>query len=192
MLNKNDLLSLEQYTKQRTDFRKEVIETRKTRAVALGDHMRLLFENKKTIQYQIQEMLRIEKIFEDTEIQEELDAYNPLIPTGTNLKATMMLEYSDEVERKQALAKLVDIEKKIYFQVGEHHKVFAICNEDLERQTEDKTSSVHFMRFEFNDSIKQDFIKLPVKLISDHPNYQHSIELSQQQKSVLAVDFRKL
>lgn len=189
MLNKNDLLSLEQYAGQRTDFRKEIIAIRKTRAVVLGENMRLLFENKKTIQYQIQEMLRIEKIFETAEIQEELDTYNPLIPTGTNLKATMMLEYSNEVERKQTLAKLIDIEKNIYFQVGEHNKVFAICNEDLERQTEDKTSSVHFMRFEFDEAIKQDFIKQPVTIISYHPNYQHKTELSEQQKIVLTEDF---
>ncbi len=190
ILTKNDLLSLEDYAKKRNEFRTEVIAIRKNRSVMLGESIRLLFENQQTIQYQIQEMLRIEKIFEVAEIQEELDTYNPLIPTGNNLKATMILEYSNEVERKQKLSQLLNIEKNIYFQIGNHQKVFAICNEDLERQTEDKTSSVHFMRFELNATMIKDFHTAKVEIIANHANYQSTTILSLAQKELLALDFK--
>ncbi|SMN17312.1 Hypothetical protein i Rubrerythrin cluster [uncultured Candidatus Thioglobus sp.] len=190
ILTKNDLLSLEDYAKKRNEFRTEVIAIRKNRSVMLGESIRLLFENQQTIQYQIQEMLRIEKIFEVAEIQEELDTYNPLIPTGNNLKATMILEYSNEVERKQKLNQLLNIEKNIYFQIGNHQKVFAICNEDLERQTEDKTSSVHFMRFELNATMIKDFHTAKVEIIANHANYQSTTILSLAQKELLALDFK--
>ncbi|CAC9534967.1 Hypothetical protein i Rubrerythrin cluster [uncultured Gammaproteobacteria bacterium] len=190
ILTKNDLLSPEDYAKKRNEFRTEVIAIRKNRSVMLGESIRLLFENQQTIQYQIQEMLRIEKIFEVAEIQEELDTYNPLIPTGNNLKATMILEYSNEVERKQKLSQLLNIEKNIYFQIGNHQKVFAICNEDLERQTEDKTSSVHFMRFELNATMIKDFHTAKVEIIANHANYQSTTILSLAQKELLALDFK--
>ncbi len=189
MLTKNKLLSLEDYAKKRDDFRKSIIKIRQNRSVMLGADIRLLFENQQTIQYQIQEMLRIEKIFEADEIQAELDTYNPLIPTGSNLKATMMIEISNKEERKKRLSQLLNIEKSIYFQVGMNKKIFAICNEDLERQTKDKTASVHFMRFEFDNQTKADFINSQVRIISNHHNYQSSTELSAQQKNTIAADF---
>ena len=157
MLTRQDLLSLEEYAEQRSAIRSDTIQTKKLREVNLGEHLRILFENKKTVQFQIQEMLRIEKIFEADGIQEELDVYNSLVPEGSNLKATMMIEYTNVEERTAALSKLIGVERSIYFQVGNHDKVFAICNEDMDRETEVKTSAVHFMRFEFDQNMMVDF-----------------------------------
>jgi hypothetical protein len=148
-LTQTDLMSLEQYAKQRKDFRAKVLEHKKNRQLHLGKHATLYFEDRLTMQYQIQEMLRIEKIFEEEGILDELNAYNPLIPDGNNLKATFMIEYDDVAERKTALANLVGVEDKVWLQVHGFDKVFAIADEDLERETEEKTSSVHFLRFEF-------------------------------------------
>ena len=148
-LTQTDLMSLEQYAKQRKEFRSKVLEHKKHRQVQLNEHATLYFEDRLTMQYQIQEMLRIEKIFEEEGILDELNAYNPLIPDGSNLKATFMIEYDDVDERKAALAKLVGVEDKVWLQVAGCDKVFAIADEDLERETEEKTSSVHFLRFEF-------------------------------------------
>jgi len=159
LLKREDLFSLEEYAEQRSNIRKNVMNVKKLREVNLGEHIRLLFENHQTVQYQIQEMLRIEKIFEAAGIQDELDVYNPLIPNGSNLKATMMIEYTDIIERTKALSNLIGIEKSIYFQVGNHQNVYAICNEDLERETDEKTSAVHFMRFEFEQTMIADFYK---------------------------------
>ena len=147
-LARQDLMSLEEYAQARPEFRATVLEHKKPRKVHLNEHVTLYFEDKLTMQYQIQEMLRIEKIFEADGIQEELDAYNPLIPDGSNLKATFMIEYDDVDERKVALAKLIGIEDKVWVQVEGMEKVYAIADEDLERNTEEKTSSVHFVRFE--------------------------------------------
>jgi hypothetical protein len=144
-----NLLSLEEYSKQRADFRSKVMAHKKNRQVHLGDHATLYFEDGLTMQYQVQEMLRIERIFEEEGINEELAAYNPLIPDGSNLKATFMVEYEDVEERKTALANLIGIENKVWIQVAGFDKVYPIANEDLERTTEEKTSSVHFLRFEF-------------------------------------------
>ncbi|MGW8227340.1 MAG: DUF3501 family protein [Gammaproteobacteria bacterium] len=144
-----NLLSLEEYSKQRADFRSKVMTHKKNRQVHLGDHATLYFEDSLTMQYQVQEMLRIERIFEEEGINEELAAYNPLIPDGSNLKATFMVEYDDVEERKEALARLIGIENKVWIQVAGFDKVYPIANEDLERTTEEKTSSVHFLRFEF-------------------------------------------
>jgi len=144
-----NLLSLEEYSKQRADFRSKVMAHKKNRQVHLGDHATLYFEDGLTMQYQVQEMLRIERIFEEEGINEELAAYNPLIPDGNNLKATFMVEYEDVEERKAALANLIGIENKVWIQVAGFDKVYPIANEDLERTTEEKTSSVHFLRFEF-------------------------------------------
>ena len=190
LLKREDLFSLEEYAEQRLNIRKNVMNVKKLREVNLGEHIRLLFENHQTVQYQVQEMLRIEKIFEAAGIQDELDVYNPLIPDGSNLKATMMIEYTDVVERTKALSNLIGIEKSIYFQVGNHQNVYAICNEDLERETDEKTSSVHFMRFEFEQTMIADFCKgINVKIGVSHPNYDCEIILEQRVKDQLNQDF---
>src|SRR4051812_1999491 len=137
------LMTLEAYAKARKDFRAQVLAHKKLRTVHLGDHVTLIFEDELTVRYQVQEMLRIEKIFEEQGIQDEIDAYNPLIPDGRNLKATMMVEYEDEAERRIALAKLRDIEDRAWIRVEGCEKVYAIADEDLDRETEEKTSSVH-------------------------------------------------
>lgn len=147
-LTRSDLMSLEQYAQQRNDFRKKVLAHKKHRRVGIGPNLFLYFEDRLTIQYQVQEMLRIEKIFEVDGIQEELDTYNPLIPDGCNLKATAMLEYQDVNERQQQLALLRGIEDLIWVQVEGFDRIYAIANEDLERSNAEKTSAVHFMRFE--------------------------------------------
>lgn len=148
-LSREQLLSLEEYAEQRPVFRAKIMAHKKRRQVSLGGHIRVLFEDRHTIQYQVQEMLRIERIFERTGIEDELEAYNPLIPDGQNLKATMMIEYDDPAVRKQKLAELIGVERAIYLCVEGFDKVFPIANEDLERETDEKTSSVHFLRFEF-------------------------------------------
>jgi hypothetical protein len=150
-LTRDDLWSLEQYSTERPDFRQQVMAYKKDRQVTIADSARFCFEDLTTIRYQIQEILRVEKIFESAEIQEELDSYNPLIPDGKNLKATFMLEYSDIDERKIMLQKLKGVERQVWMQVDDLPKIVPICDEDLERETEEKTSSVHFMRFEFSD-----------------------------------------
>lgn len=147
-LTREDLMSLEEYAEKRADFRQQVLELKKDRNIALGNHATLYFENEQTIRYQIQEMLRIEKVFEADGINEELEAYNPLIPDGSNWKATFMIEYGDVEERQKVLATLVGVEDNVWVQVEGFDKVYAIANEDLERSTEEKTSAVHFMRFE--------------------------------------------
>ncbi len=152
-LTREDLMTLETYAKERKLFRTKVLEHKKYRKIGLGEHATLYFEDRLTMQYQIQEMLRVERIFEEAGILEELDAYNPLIPDGGNLKATFMLEYDDVEERKQALANMIGIEDKVWIQIKGHDKVYAIADEDLERDTEEKTSSVHFLRFEFDQAM---------------------------------------
>ena len=147
-LTRDDLMSLEVYAEKRPEFRAEVMRHKKRRQVPLGPHATLYFEDRTTIQYQVQEMLRAERIFERAAIQDELDAYNPLIPDGSNLKATFMLEYDDPAVRKRELARLIGVEDRVWVRVGGHDAVHAIADEDLERETEEKTSSVHFLRFE--------------------------------------------
>ncbi len=190
MLERQDLLTLEEYAEKRSSIRQETIQVKKLREVYLGDHIRMIFENKQTVQYQIQEMLRIEKIFESSEIQDELDVYNALVPDGANLKATMMIEYTDVAERIVALSKLIGVEKSIYFQVGDHEKVSPVCNEDLQRETDVKTSAVHFMRFEFTQEMINDFISGgTVKVGSTHPNYDYEMILDTESQKVLSGDF---
>lgn len=155
-LTRKDLYSLEQYAEVRADFRRKVIEHKKNRRLGLDAHITLYFEDALTVQYQIQEMLRIERIFEAAGIQEELDVYGPLIPDGHNWKATFMIEYADEAERKQALARLIGIEDKVWLQVAGHERIYAIANEDLDRSAPDKTASVHFMRFELTPAMQAD------------------------------------
>ena len=147
-LTRQDLYTLENYAEIRSEFRARVMAHKKTRRLPLGPNANLYFEDRLTIQYQVQEMLRIEKIFERAGIEEELAAYNPLIPDGSNWKATFMLEYDDRAEREDMLAKLVGIEDCIWMRAGAGPVIIPVCDEDLERETEDKTSSVHFMRFE--------------------------------------------
>ena len=190
MLERQDLLTLEEYAEKRSSIRQETIQVKKLREVHLGSHIRMIFENKQTVQYQIQEMLRIEKIFESSEIQDELDVYNALVPNGSNLKATMMIEYPDVAERVEALSRLIGVEKSIYFQVDGHDKVFPICNEDLERETDVKTSAVHFMRFEFDQNMIADFVSgSDVKVGSAHPNYDYETSLVSQSQEALSEDF---
>ena len=149
-LSRADLYSLEQYAEIRPDFRAKVLAHKKNRKVPIGDHTTLYFEDRLTIQYQIQEMLRVERIFETAGIEDELNAYNPLIPEGTNLKATFMNEYPDVEQRRRALEKLIDIEDRVWMEVQGMDRVYAIADEDMERETEDKTSAVHFLRFEIS------------------------------------------
>ena len=152
-LSREQLYSLEKYSELRPQFRAQVMAHKKNRHVPLGEHATLYFEDRLTMQYQIQEMLRAERIFEAAGIQEELDAYNPLIPDGSNWKATFMVEYDDVDERQRALARLVGIEDKVWVQVDGCEKVYAIADEDLERETTEKTSSVHFLRFELTPAM---------------------------------------
>ena len=151
MLQRADLWSLEQYSEARSGFREEVLAHKQNRRVRIGDHLLLIFEDQLTIKYQIQEMLRIEKIFEAAGIQEELDAYNPLIPDGDNWKCTMLIQYPDVAERKQRLSELLGIEDKIWAQVGEGERIWPIADEDLDRSKDDKTAAVHFMRYQLTD-----------------------------------------
>jgi hypothetical protein len=147
-LTRDNLMSLEQYAQARPTFRAEVLAHKRDRKVAIGPHATLYFEDHLTMQYQVQEMLRIERVFEPEGIEDELSAYNPLIPDGANWKATFMIEYGDIEERRVALMNMVGIEHRVWVQVAGHERVYAIADEDLERATEDKTSSVHFLRFE--------------------------------------------
>lgn len=152
-LKKEDLYSLEEYSAMRNEFRAKMIAHKKNRVLRLGGHATLHFEDRLLMQYQVQEMLRAEKIFEADGIQEEIDVYNPLIPDGSNWRATFMLEYDDENIRRVRLAELIGVERKVWVAVEEFGKVYPICNEDLERETEEKTSSVHFARFELSQDM---------------------------------------
>ena len=176
-LTPEDLYSLEEYAKIRDQFRAKVMDHKKRRKVPIGPHATLYFEDRLSMQYQIQEMLRIERIFEPEGIAEELAAYNPLIPDGRNFKATFMLEYPDVEERKKALSKLIGIEDQVWIQVGDADPVFAIADEDLEREDAQKTSSVHFLRFELNDALAE-ALKQGAKLALgiDHPEYRHRVD----------------
>jgi hypothetical protein len=176
-LSREDLYSLEEYSQIRPDFRARVMAHKKNRRLPIGENAMLYFEDALTMQYQIQEMLRIEKIFESEGIREELDAYNPLIPDGHNWKATFMMEYPDIEERKVALARLVGIEDKTWVCVEGFDRVYAIADEDLERDTEEKTSSVHFMRFELTgEMIAAAKGGAAISAGIDHPNYNMSVD----------------
>jgi len=172
-ITRESLMTLEAYAKSRKDFRAKVLVHKKPRSVHLGDHVTLLFEDELTIRYQIQEMLRIEKTFEESGIRDELEAYNPLVPDGRNFKATMLIEYEDIEERRVALAKLKGIEDRLWVQVEGCPKVFAIADEDLERENEQKTSAVHFVRFELTAEMAA-ALKYGVSLSIgvDHPEYR--------------------
>jgi len=173
---RDSLFSLETYARQRNEFRAKVMAHKRDRTLHLGAHVTLIFEDELTIRYQIQEMLRIERTFEEAGIQDELDAYNPLIPDGRNFKATMMIEYADAEERGHALSKLKGIEDRVWLQVEGCARVYAIADEDLERENEEKTSAVHFLRFELDDEMAR-ALKYGVSLALglDHPNYQAEV-----------------
>jgi|SRR5580658_305128 hypothetical protein len=175
-LTREDLMSLEQYAAARTRLRGEVIAHRRLRNIQVGPNMTWCFEDRTTVFYQIQEMLRAEKIFEADGIQDELDSYNPLIPDGSNWKATLLLEYPDVEERRTALSALIGVEDRCWVSVGDMSRVFAIADEDLERENAEKTSAVHFLRFELSPSLI-DALKggASLGLGVDHPNYRHSV-----------------
>ena len=149
-LNRDDLMSLEQYSEAREGFRSKVMDHKRDRRIDLGTNAALYFEDRLTIAYQVQEMLRIERIFEQDGINEELTAYNPLVPDGSNWKATFMIEFPDEDERRAMLRKLIGVEDRVYMQINGHERVYAIADEDLERSNEQQTSAVHFLRFELS------------------------------------------
>jgi hypothetical protein len=176
-LTRDSIMTLEAYAKARKEFRTRVIAHKKNRTVHLADHVTLLFEDELTMRYQVQEMLRAERIFEDEGIQDEIDAYNPLIPDGRNFKATMQIEYDDVNERKSALALLKGIEDRTWIRVEGCAPVYAIADEDLERETDEKTSAVHFLRFELTDEMA-DALKYGVSLAMgiDHPHYQAKVD----------------
>ena len=175
-ITRASLMTLEAYAKARKDFRAHVLEHKRPRTVHLGEHVTLLFEDETTIRYQVQEMLRIEKIFDEEGIEDELAAYNPLVPDGSNFKATMLIEYEDVDERHAALAKLKGIEQKAWLQVEGLPKVWAIADEDLERQNAEKTSSVHFLRFELTPEMVAALKHgAALGMGVDHPNYKAEI-----------------
>jgi hypothetical protein len=183
-----DLLSLEQYARTRGEFRARVIEHKRARTLAVGPNTTWCFEDRLTVQYQIQEMLRAERIFEARGIQDELDAYNPLIPDGNNLKATLLIEYTDPNERAAALVRLKGIERRCYLAIGDEVAT-AIADEDLERENDTKTSAVHFLRFELGPAARA-FLAAgaPLKAGIDHPAYTHSVVLVEVMRAALAAD----
>lgn len=189
-ITRESLMTLETYARARTEFRMQVIEHKKRRSVHIGEHVTVLFEDEMTVRYQIQEMLRIERIFEEEGIQHELETYNPLVPDGRNFKATMLIEYEDADERKVELAKLKGIERRTWVQVEGSPRVFAIADEDLERENENKTSSVHFLRFELTREMAE-ALKYGVSLSVgvDHPHYRYAVEpVSVETRNALAAD----
>ncbi|TVT54918.1 MAG: DUF3501 family protein [Sedimenticola thiotaurini] len=188
-LSHTDLFSLEEYSRIRPDFRAKVIDHKKNRRVVIGEHAALYFEDALTMQYQIQEMLRIEKIFEADGIQDELDVYNPLIPDGQNWKATFMVEFSDVEERKVALARFIGIEQALWIQVDGYDRVHAIANEDLDRTTDEKTSAVHFVRFELtSEMVSAAKQGATIKAGISHPEYDEETVLSQAVRESLVGD----
>ncbi len=190
VLARGDLWSLEEYAEKRDRFRAEVLEHKRHRQVQLGAPVRLIFEDQMTIRYQIQEMLRIEKIFEAAAIQEELDSYNPLIPDGDNFKCTMLIQYANVKERKARLAQLVDIETRVWLQIDDRAKVFAIADEDMERSTDDKTSAVHFLRFQMDpEELAAAKAGAPLRFGIEHPQYDcEDVLLPEISRGALAAD----
>jgi len=187
----DNLMSLEAYTKWRKIHKPEVLAHRKLRSVHLGENVHVQFESETTIRYQIQEMLRIEKVFEEEGIQQEIDAYAPLMPDGSNWKGTMMLEYTDINERKRELARLIGIEDRMFIEVEGHPRVYAIADEDLDRENEEKTSAVHFVRFEFNAATKAAIqAGAAVKIGCDHTNYPAHVEIPADTLASLAGDLK--
>lgn len=189
-LDRTDLMTLERYAEERDSFRRQVIAHKALRRVALGPHVTLMFEDRLTIQYQIQEMLRVERIFDAAGIEEELGAYNPLIPDGQNLKATMLIEYPDVEERRVALMRMPGVEHKVWLQAGDEERHFAIANEDLDRSNDEKTAAVHFLRFELStDAIAALRDGASLRIGIDHPELPYVAELSAESRAALIADF---
>ena len=186
----SDLLSLEEYDKSREQIKAELISHKKNRSIKIGDHVLILFEDYETIKYQVQEMLRIEKIFKEKDIQEEIDAYESLIPDGNNLKATMLIMYTDERERKVMLNKLHDLENNVWLSIDNSKRIFAVSDEDLERSRDEKTSAVHFLRFQLTDS-EVNLFKESRNIVFgvDHEEYNLQSELDQNTIDSLLKDF---
>ena len=190
-LTRQDLFNLEKYAEIRNEFRSQVMAHKKNRRLALNYHAVIYFEDRMTMQYQIQEMLRIERIFEAEGIQQELEVYNTLIPDGSNWKATFMIEYGNVEERKNALTKLIGVERSVWFNVEGNEKVYAICNEDMDRETEDKTSAVHFMRFELSPSmVASAKVGLPITFGIDHPFYKTEMVIPPNIQQALIIDLK--
>ena len=190
-ITRESLLTLEAYAKERPSFRARVLDHKRARTVHLGDHITLVFEDELTMRYQIQEMLRIEKIFEADGIAHEIEAYAPLVPDGTNWKATMLIEYPDEHERRRELARLIGVEDRLFVEVEGHQRVYAIADEDLERENAEKTSSVHFVRFELPAAARAAVrAGAAVRLGCDHPNYPAHVSISPEALASLAGDLR--
>ncbi len=191
MIDRDSLMTLEAYTKYRKEKKPEIIAHRKLRSVHLGEHITLQFESEQTIRYQIQEMLRIEKIFEEEGIQQEIDAYAPLVPSGTNWKATMLIEYPDINERKRELARLIGVEDRIFIEVEGYSRVYAIADEDLDRENDEKTSAVHFVRFELTPEMRAAVrAGAAVKLACDHTHYPAHVMISPETLASLAADLK--
>lgn len=188
-IDRASLMTLEAYARERPGFRARVMAHKKNRTVQVGDHVTLTFEDELTIRYQVQEMLRVERIFEDEGIQGELDAYNPLVPDGRNLKATLMLEYPDPEERRKRLEDLIGIEDRVWIQVEGHERVWAIADEDLERENEHKTSSVHFLRFELSENMARALKNGAGLAIGvDHASYTATLETESAVRNALIKD----
>ena len=189
-LKPEDLMSLEEYHRERSDFRARVLAHKRDRQAPIGPNVTLYFEDRLTMQYQVQEMLRIERIFESEAIAEELAAYNPLVPDGGNLKATMMIEYPDSDERRVALAELGGVEHTVYVQVPGFEKVLAHADEDLERSSDEKTAAVHFLRFELDPAMRAALKNgAALRLGVDHPKYRREVDASESLRSALTADF---
>ena len=190
-ITRDSLMTLEAYSKYRKEHKADIIAHRKLRSVPLGDHVTLQFESETSIRYQIQEMLRIEKIFEEEGIEQEIEAYAPLVPDGSNWKATMLIEYPEVNERKRELARLIGVEDRMFVEIEGHERVYAIADEDLDRENDEKTSSVHFLRFEFTPAMC-DAVKAGagVKLGCDHTNYPAHVSLAPETLASLAGDLR--
>jgi len=188
-VTRESLLSLEAYARARNEIRARAIDHKRRRSVHLDEHLTLQFEDELTVRYQIQEMLRIERIFEEEGIRGELEAYNPLVPDGSNWKATMMLEYPDVEERRARLAELRGIEDRVWVQVEGGGRVYAIADEDLERENEDKTSSVHFLRFELSPEMRKALRSgAGLTMGADHPHYRAYVEVGAETRELLAED----
>jgi hypothetical protein len=183
------LMTLESYARERAQFRAKVMAHKKDRTVHLGEHVTLLFEDELTMRYQVQEMLHAERIFEEAGIRDELDTYNPLVPDGRNLKATLMIEYPEPEERREKLEELIGIEDKVWVQVEAHERVWAIADEDLDRENEEKTSAVHFLRFELSEGMAgalKNGASLAIGI--DHPRYTESVDARPAVRESLVKD----
>jgi len=187
----DNLMSLEAYSKYRKTNKESILAHRKLRSVHLGENMTLQFESEMTVRYQIQEMLRIEKIFEEDGIVQEIDVYAPLVPDGSNWKATMLIEYPDENERRRELARLIGVEDRMFIEVEGHARVYAIADEDLDRENDEKTSAVHFVRFELDNAMRKAVLAgAGVKLGCDHTNYPAHTNIAPETLASLAADLK--